>query len=183
MRGSVRSTWRSAARALALALSLATILAGCGFHLRRDEPLPFATIAVPSETPLALQLRRNIAASTRTRVIDDPAKADAILDILSETREKAILSLNTEGKVREYQLRYRVTFRVHDNKAGEYVPRDEIVLRRDITFNDQVLAKESEEALLYRDMQSDMVQLILRRLAAAKLRPAEPPPVPATQSQ
>ncbi|MFN0162016.1 MAG: LPS assembly lipoprotein LptE, partial [Burkholderiales bacterium] len=34
-------------------------------------------------------------------------------------------------------------------------------------FNDtQVLAKESEEALLYRDMQTDMVQQVLRRLAA-----------------
>jgi len=31
-----------------------------------------------------------------------------------------------------------------------------------------VLAKESEEALLYRDMQSDLVQQILRRLAAIK---------------
>lgn len=176
-----RSTGSSGRRA-ALALALIASLSGCGFHLRGDEPLPFATIAVPSETPLALQLRRNIAASKRTRVIDDPAKADAILDVLGETREKVILSLNTQGRVREYQLRYRVAFRVHDNKAGEYVPRDEIVLRRDITFNDQVLAKESEEALLYRDMQTDMVQLILRRLAAAKLRTAEPePPAPPAQ--
>jgi len=29
-----------------------------------------------------------------------------------------------------------------------------------------VLAKEAEEALLYRDMQSDVVQQVMRRLAA-----------------
>ena len=42
-------------------------------------------------------------------------------------------------------------------------------LTRDISFNDQVLAKEAEEVLLYRDMQTDMVQQIVRRLSAAQL--------------
>jgi LPS-assembly lipoprotein len=38
-----------------------------------------------------------------------------------------------------------------------------------VSYDDtQVLAKESEEQLLFRDMQSDMVQQILRRLAAAR---------------
>jgi LPS-assembly lipoprotein len=41
------------------------------------------------------------------------------------------------------------------------------VLRRDYSFNDQEqLSKESEEALLYRDMQTDAVQQLLRRLQA-----------------
>jgi len=45
----------------------------------------------------------------------------------------------------------------------------EIVQQRDISFNESaVLAKEAEEALLYRDMQTDIVQQLLRRLAAVK---------------
>jgi len=37
-----------------------------------------------------------------------------------------------------------------------------------MSYNDaQVIAKENEEQLLYRDMQTDMVQQIMRRLAAA----------------
>jgi LPS-assembly lipoprotein len=71
--------------------------------------------------------------------------------------------------VREYQLRYRVGFRVHDGKGGDYVPQTTIQLTRDIAFNDSaILAKEAEEGLLYRDMQTDMVQQIMRRLAAAQ---------------
>jgi LPS-assembly lipoprotein len=71
--------------------------------------------------------------------------------------------------VREYQLRYRVAFRVHDGKGGDYVPQTTIQLTRDISFNDsEILAKEAEEGLLYRDMQTDMVQQIMRRLAAAQ---------------
>ena len=49
------------------------------------------------------------------------------------------------------------------------MPLTSITLTRDITFADtDVLAKESEEQLLFRDMQSDMVQQIMRRLAAAR---------------
>ena len=70
------------------------------------------------------------------------------------------------------QLRYRLKFRVRDAKGRDYLPQSEIRLTRDISYSGtQVLAKESEEALLYRDMQSDMVQQILRRLAAAPAQP------------
>ena len=41
---------------------------------------------------------------------------------------------------------------------------------RDVSYNEtQALAKEAEEALLMRNMQSDMVQQLLRRLAAVRL--------------
>jgi LPS-assembly lipoprotein len=36
-----------------------------------------------------------------------------------------------------------------------------------------VLSKESEELLLLRDMQGDLVQQLMRRLAAAKLQPVK----------
>jgi outer membrane lipopolysaccharide assembly protein LptE/RlpB len=58
--------------------------------------------------------------------------------------------------------------------ATEYIPPSTITLRREITFSDDlVLSKESEEALLQRDMQGDLVQQLMRRLAAAKLQPAK----------
>jgi LPS-assembly lipoprotein len=71
-------------------------------------------------------------------------------------------------------LRYRVGFRLYDAKGRNFMPPNEIQLTRDISFNEgQVLAKESEEALLYSDMQSDMVQQIIRRLVAARVPTAE----------
>jgi LPS-assembly lipoprotein len=153
-------------------LACALLLAACGFHLRGQATLPFDTINVPGNSPLLADLRRNIRAGTSTRLVDTAAGAEAIFEVVSEVREKIILSLDTTGRVREFQLRYRVTFRVHDNKGRNWLPPGDIVLTRDISFNDnQVLAKESEEALLYRDMQSDMVQQIMRRLAAARLAP------------
>ena len=153
-----------------MALTAALAIAGCGFHLRGTADVPFQTLYVPnSSTGIALDLKRYVQAGTQAKVVDDAAKAEAIVVFSDEAREKNILSLTGQGRVREFQLRYRVGFRVHDGKGGEYIPPTQIALTRDITFNDtDVLAKEAEEQLLFRDMQNDMVQQIMRRLAGAK---------------
>ena len=158
-------------------LVLALALASCGFRLRGTADVPFQALYVPnSDSGIALDLKRNVQAGTQAKVVDDAKQADAILVFGEEQREKNILSLTSAGRVREFQLRYRVSFRVHDGKGGEYVPQTAIQLTRDITFNDtDVLAKEAEEQLLFRDMQTDMVQQIMRRLAASR-KPA--PKVP-----
>jgi len=157
--------WSRSAAVLLLALA-----ASCGFHLRGVAEVPFATVYLPgAKSGIQLDLKRNIEAGTRAKVVDDIKKADAIVAFSDEARDKVILSLTGTGRVREFQLRYRVGFRVHDGKGGVYVPQSVITLTRDVTFNDSdVLAKEAEEQLLFRDMQTDMVQQIMRRLAAAQ---------------
>ena len=155
-------------RGLTLLGSLA--LAGCGFHLRGSVAVPFDTLYIPNaKGGIALELKRNIEAGTNAKVIDDAKAAEAILELSDEAREKIILSLTGAGRVREFRLRYRVSYRVHDGKGGEYVPPSVVQLARDVTYNDaEILAKEAEEQLLFRDMQSDMVQQVLRRLASAE---------------
>lgn len=157
-----------------LAVVLLAVLAGCGFQLRGAAKLPFDSVYVAATGGgIALDLKRNIQAGTDAKVVDDAKNAEALLQFTREERQKVILSLTATGRVREFQLRYIVGFRVVDNKGDVFVPPSTIELTRDITFNDaDVLAKESEEQLLYRDMQNDMVQQIMRRLAAAR-RPAK----------
>jgi LPS-assembly lipoprotein len=154
---------------------LCLVIASCGFRLRGTAEVPFETLYLPGATTgIALDLKRNIQAGTNARLVDDPKEAQAVLQFTEETRQKEILSLTGTGRVREFQLRYRVGFRVHDGKGADYVPQSVIQLTRDVTFNDaEILAKEQEEQLLFRDMQTDMVQQIMRRLAAAK-RPKPP---------
>jgi LPS-assembly lipoprotein len=162
----------------AITFVFAVLLAACGFQLRGTATLPFDTLYMPSSAGggIALDLKRNIQSGTHSTVVDDPKKAAAVLEFTQEVRQKIILSLAATGRVSEYRLLYRVGFRVHDGKGGEFLPVNTVQLTRDITFNDSdVLAKETEEALLYRDMQFDMVQQIMRRLAASQ------PPKPAAQ--
>ncbi len=149
-------------------------LSACGFQLRGTASLPFETLYIPkSNSGVALDLKRNIQSGTRTRVVDDEKSAQALLDLSGETKFRNILSLSGAGRVRELQLVLRVNLRVHDGKGGEFVPLSTLSITRDLTYNDtDVLAKEAEEAAIYREMQSDLVQQILRRLSAAQ--PAKP---------
>ena len=159
----------SLCRTLLLALA-AVLVSSCGFHLRGEAALPFATLYIdaPQASVFAIQVRRVIGAGSRTRVTNNPTEADATLKVLHELREKEILSLSAGGRVRELQLRYRVQYQVVDRNKNLLAPPSEILLRRDYSFNDQAqLSKDSEEGLLYRDMENDAAQQLIRRLQAA----------------
>ena len=163
-----------ALKTLAGVVLAAAVLAGCGFQLRGTNGqynLPFQSIwlSFPETSPLGTELKRNLRAAETVRIEQDASKAQALFDVLAESRGKSILSLNSLGRVREYTLSYTLVFRVRDANNRELLAPTELTLRRNIAFDEsQVLAKESEEALLYRDMQADLVQQILRRLAAIK---------------
>ena len=155
--------------------SLALVsLSGCGFALRKAPDFAFTTLysGLAESSPLGVELRRSLEATRKVKVISDARlinEAQVVLDVLLDQREKVVLSLNATGQVREFQLRLRVRFRLRTLAGKELIPASEIALQRDISFNESaVLAKEAEEALLYRDMQSDVVQQIMRRLAAVK---------------
>jgi len=94
------------------------------------------------------------------------------LDIVSEQSIKQILSLSGSGRVQEYQLLYRISLRAYDIKQNDWLSAEEISLSRILPYDDtQVLAKEQEEALLYKDMRSDAVAQTMRRLSRAKPQP------------
>ncbi|MET0321913.1 MAG: LPS assembly lipoprotein LptE [Duganella sp.] len=182
---------RAAGAAMLLATVMATSLSACGFHLRGDGghyTLPFPTmyIGLPDSSPLAIDLKRNIRVNGSTTVVDTAKEADGVVEVLSNpetTRSKTILSLNSNGRVRQYMLQYTIVFRVLNRQGAELLGPTTISLSRPIDFNEtQLLAKEQEEALLYKDMQTDLVQQMMRRLAAVKTtRMSVPPPGPAPQ--
>jgi LPS-assembly lipoprotein len=154
----------------ALALTLLAALSACGFHLRGAATLPFDTLYVeaPNTSLFATQLRRVIGSGSATRVTNNQDEAEATLQVLAELREREILSLSPGGRVRELQLRYRVRYLVYDKARKPILEPGEIVLRRDYSFDDQnQLPGENEELLLYRDMQIDAAQQLVRRLQAA----------------
>ena len=154
-----------------LATSTALTLPGCGFALRKAPNFAFKTLFSPlAETsPLGIELKRSLEANGNVQVITDVRqidKADVILDVLQDQREKVVVGLSASGQVREFQLRLRFRFKLRSAKNSELIPATEILQQRDISFNESaVLPKETEEALLYREMQSDIVQQIMRRLA------------------
>ena len=156
---------------LALALS-ATLLQGCGFALRGAPNYVFDTVAVTPERSggVAAELARLLGNRVRPAVTPEGSTPpDAIVQVLSESRQKVVMGLNAAGLVREFELRLVVRFSVRTPKGTVLIEPTDIRLERNVSFNEAtVLSKETEEVMLNRDMQTDAVQQIVRRLAAIK---------------
>lgn len=160
-----------------LLLVILFLLTACGFKLRGQiSSLPFKSLYVsaPDGHTIGMDLERAIGTSSTTKVVDNAEEAEATLEIISAVNERVILSLSGGGRVRDFNLIYRVMYRLVDKQGVEIIPNTEIAITRVLPFLDaQILAKESEERLLQKDMQADAIQQILWRLSAIKI-PAEP---------
>jgi LPS-assembly lipoprotein len=156
---------------LATAL-LACALTGCGFELRRTPELHFSSIALAGfapRSPLAEELRRLLQTSPTTRIVEAGPRAQVVLEALADTRQKSIAATTAFGQVRELQLRSRLSFRLRTPAGQELIPVTEIALSRDMSYSETAaLAKEQEEAFLFRAMEADIAQQVLRRLAAVR---------------
>jgi LPS-assembly lipoprotein len=161
-------------RAWLMSTALLAGLAGCGFELRKPPRYAFSTIysSIPIMSGLGIKLKRSLESSGQVEVITEPRqieRAEVIFDQLLELREKVVVGRTSTGAIREFQLRLRYRFRVRSRNGIELIPDTEITLNRDINYNETgALSKESEEALLYKDMEKDLVLQLQRRLAAIR---------------
>lgn len=154
-----------------LVLGAALALGGCGFKLRAGAELPFRTIhgAFWPGSGVGLEFSRAMRNAANVRLVAREAEAEVRLQTIRELREKETVGFSSTGRAREVQLRLRYAFRLLDAQGRELIPPNELILRRDLTTSDtQAVAKEQEEALLYREMESDIVEQLLRRLGAVR---------------
>lgn len=163
----------AARRRLLLQSSLgagALLLAGCGFQLRRPPRLDFDTVQLvgfPARSPFTDELQRAIEASGSTRVVESAAQAEVVLEALADVRDKTVAAQTAAGQVREFTLRTRLRFRLRTPAGRLLIPDTELLLLRDMSYNEtHALAKQQEEQALFRSMQTDIVEQVMRRLAA-----------------
>jgi LPS-assembly lipoprotein len=159
-------------------LASATGLSACGFRLRGSaQPLAFQRLRLEAaaESPLVRALRQQLEASGVT-VLDarNPAAPDlapqAVLTLLQDQRERVVVGTTAAGQVRELALRLRCRLRLRTPTGRALIEDTDLLLERELSFNErQVLGKESEEALLFEDMQAALVRQILARLATVRL--------------
>ena len=157
------------AGAAGAAASLA--LAGCGFKLRGAEPLAFRSIALTGfapRSPLAQELKDALERSVLVEPV--PALAELVFQALLDVRERAIVATTAAAQVREVQLRLKLRWRTVTPAGRQVTPPVELALSRDMSYSESIaLAKQHEEADLYREMQTDIVAQVLRRLAAIRI--------------
>ncbi len=158
-------------RALLLAAATAPLLSACGFQLRRAPEFAFRRIALAMPaSSLAVELRRQLEGTGRLEIVADQSKAEVVLESPGEQRERTVVSVTATGEVREFQLRIRFRFRLRTPEGRELLPMSEILRQIDQSYSESAaLSKEQEALMLYQNMQSDIVQQVMRRLATVKI--------------
>ena len=166
----LRAVGNALGRSMAGAI-IACAIAACGFHLRGEANFAFSSVYISSPTAVTMNtaLQRSLEGAGSATVVGAADKAQVVLEVNSVEDDKHILSLSSGGKVFEFLLTKRVLFRVHDADGNDWLPTSEVVIRRTYTYSDtEVLAKAYQEERLWREMQTDAVQQIVRRLQAAR---------------
>lgn len=147
------------------------LLSGCGFQLRGTPHLAYQKVYLSGslDRELDREVRSALTHDAGVTLVSRPEQADVVVYVSPLVKDKQILTLNAQGTVSQFTLISRLKFRATDSSGEELLPPTDINISRLFNYNDvQILAKQYEEQLMYRDMQRDLVQQMLRRLAALK---------------
>jgi len=171
-------------------LPLAT-LGGCGFQLRRQHDMAFRSIQLSgfsSTSPLATELARALEANGVTVVESSLQAAQAAsaaqvpvthveFVAMQDTRDTLVSAKTAFGQVRTMTARSILRFEVRRGDGSVLLPASDVALVRDLSYNERdALAKQDESDALTRAMQTDIVNQVMRRLAAIKPQQLPTPP-------
>jgi LPS-assembly lipoprotein len=157
-----------------IVMLLAMIVTACGFKLRGVADLSFKNLYIQgAKLTLSRDLERQLKANGVT-IVQKSEDAEVLLELMSESSQKRIMSLSGGGLVREFELLYLLNFRIREANNPLWGPVQTIRGRRDLSYNDNVLlGKAEEEARLNLDMRNDAIRELLKRLTSFKPNPAE----------
>lgn len=157
-------------RLLQTTLLLALLgLTACGFQMRGYADLSFRTLYINGNISISKELKKSLAVNG-VKIVTEQDEAELMMDLMSEVSEKRILSLSGTGVVREFDLIYRVTYRIKEPSQELWGEPKTIETRRDFSYSDrEVLATGYEEQRLNTEMRQETTQQLVRSLVAYKV--------------
>ena len=159
----------------AAALSL-TPLAGCGFRMRGafDTPVRTMYLQMGENSRIGVMIARQLKAGSSVELVRSPNEADAVLELISDSRSSDVLSINDAGRAREYELTLSLTFRVSSPEGYDFMEATRLTATRDMTYSEtEFLSREKEEDFLYRDMEKDLIGQLIRLIEAIRPHPGK----------
>lgn len=160
-----------ALRLMALLLALVGLAgaSGCGFHLRGqvDIPAELNPMHISGGGQLRERIKERLVGS-QVRLTTDPKAAKLLIGLGSGSRTSRVVAVDRSGKALLYESTYRVTFQARLADGTEVVPREKVIVVRELDDNPNrsVLGQELESDIVYQDMVEDAADRILLRLRA-----------------
>ena len=155
-----------------LVVCLIPTMAGCGFHLRGSGALPTEmSVTYIKSARQYSSLVDDFAAALRVhdvQVTEVRSDATAVLTITRDDYEREVLSVNTAGKVLEFELRQTIRFSVITGDGLPLIEDQSVSLSRAYLYSStDVLGKQREETVVRQILQKNLVNLAMLRIEAA----------------
>jgi len=141
------------------------MITSCGFHLRGMTEISFKTISLEGkELSFTKNLKKTLA-SNKVAIILPTENPELRIELLGEESEKRILSLSGQGLVREFEIFYRVRYRIKTIDSETWSQENIIETRRDFTFSDSnLIGKEEEERQLNESMRNEAITNLFNQI-------------------
>ena len=141
------------------------MITSCGFHLRGMTEISFKTISLEGkELSFTKNLKKTLA-SNKVSIILPTENPELRIELLSEESEKRILSLSGQGLVREFEIFYRVRYRIKTIDSETWSQENILETRRDFTYSDSnLIGKEEEERQLNESMRNEAITNLFNQI-------------------
>ena len=152
-----------------IALLMLLIISSCGFHMRGMTEISFKTISLEGKELSFTKNLKKVLNSNKVAIVSSTENPELRVELLSEESEKRILSLSGQGLVREFEVFYRVRYRVKTIDSEIWSQENIIETRKDFTYSDSnLIGKEEEERQLNEAMRNEAITNLFNQIQLIK---------------
>jgi LPS-assembly lipoprotein len=152
-----------------IALLMLLIISSCGFHMRGMTEISFKTISLEGKELSFTKNLKKVLSSNKVAIVSSTENPELRVELLSEESEKRILSLSGQGLVREFEIFYRVRYRVKTIDSEIWSQENIIETRKDFTYSDSnLIGKEEEERQLNEAMRNEAITNLFNQIQLIK---------------
>ena len=152
-----------------IAILLLLVITSCGFHMRGMTEISFKTISLEGKELSFTKNLKKILNTNKVAIVSPTENPELRVELLSEESEKRILSLSGQGLVREFEIFYRVRYRIKTSDSEIWSQENIIETRKDFTYSDSnLIGKEEEERQLNEAMRNEAITNLFNQIQLTK---------------
>jgi len=152
-----------------IAILLLIVITSCGFHLRGMTEISYKTISLEGKELSLTKNLKKILNTNKVAIVSSTENPELRVELLSEESEKRILSLSGQGLVREFEIFYRVRYRIKTSDSEIWSQENIIETRKDFTYSDSnLIGKEEEERQLNEAMRIEAITSLFNQIQVIK---------------
>ena len=152
-----------------IAILFLLVITSCGFHMRGMTEISFKTISLEGKELSFTKNLKKILNTNKVAIVSPTDNPELRVELLSEESEKRILSLSGQGLVREFEIFYRVRYRVKTIDSEIWSQENIIETRKDFTYSDSnLIGKEEEERQLNEAMRNEAITNLFNQIQLIK---------------